>query len=242
MEHIRWLAEPTLAQPGGRVRLHRLERRRRRRIDGVAHPRRAMGGDRPRRDRSRSVHRLRHRPPARATDDGRREIVWPTVGVWSASLPGSDVILVLGPEPALRWRSFCEQIIGVAEHVRRTDDDHARRAARRRAAHPAGAADRHGHRPRPDGSLRAAALALRGPDGHRRRAARRASPRPDIPAASLWAAVPGYAAQVPSPKAAMALVERACSMIGTPRPLGARRAGPPSTTRGSPPSSPTTTT
>ena len=41
----------------------------------------------------------------------------------------------------------------------------------------------------------------------------------DIPAASLWAAVPGYAAQLPSPKAAMALVERACSMMGTPAPL-----------------------
>jgi hypothetical protein len=37
--------------------------------------------------------------------------------------------------------------------------------------------------------------------------------------ASLWAAVPGYASQIPSPKAAMALVERACSMIGTPAPL-----------------------
>jgi hypothetical protein len=41
----------------------------------------------------------------------------------------------------------------------------------------------------------------------------------DIPAASLWAAVPGYAAQLPSPKAAMALVERACSMMGTPAPV-----------------------
>jgi predicted ATP-grasp superfamily ATP-dependent carboligase len=37
--------------------------------------------------------------------------------------------------------------------------------------------------------------------------------------ASLWAAVPGYASQIPSPKAAMALVERTCSMIGTPAPL-----------------------
>ena len=41
--------------------------------------------------------------------------MWPTVGVWSASLPGTDVILVLGPEPALRWRLFSEQITGIAE-------------------------------------------------------------------------------------------------------------------------------
>jgi hypothetical protein len=43
--------------------------------------------------------------------------------------------------------------------------------------------------------------------------------------ASLWAAVPGYASQVPSPKAAMALVDRACSMIGTPAPLDVLSAG-----------------
>jgi hypothetical protein len=43
--------------------------------------------------------------------------------------------------------------------------------------------------------------------------------RAGIATISLWAAVPGYASQIPSPKAALALVERACSMIGTPAPL-----------------------
>jgi hypothetical protein len=36
----------------------------------------------------------------------------------------------------------------------------------------------------------------------------------------LWAAVPGYAAQVPSPKAAVALIERASGIMGTPAPTG----------------------
>jgi hypothetical protein len=40
-----------------------------------------------------------------------------------------------------------------------------------------------------------------------------------IAGASLWAAVPGYASQLPSPKAAMALVERACDVIGCSAPL-----------------------
>jgi len=40
-----------------------------------------------------------------------------------------------------------------------------------------------------------------------------------IPTASLWAAVPQYAAQIPSPKAALALVERACRLIGSPAPV-----------------------
>jgi hypothetical protein len=35
----------------------------------------------------------------------------------------------------------------------------------------------------------------------------------------LWAAVPAYASQIPSPKAALALVERACSMLGCPAPV-----------------------
>jgi len=55
------------------------------------------------------------RPQVKLDEEQRRSIVWPTVGVWSASLPGTDVILVLGPEPALRWRLFSEQIVGIAE-------------------------------------------------------------------------------------------------------------------------------
>jgi predicted ATP-grasp superfamily ATP-dependent carboligase len=38
----------------------------------------------------------------------------------------------------------------------------------------------------------------------------------DIPAASLWAAVPHYVSQTPSPKAALALVERASSLLAVP--------------------------
>jgi hypothetical protein len=55
------------------------------------------------------------RPHVRLDAQRHRSIVWPTVGVWSASLPGTDVLLVLGPEPALRWRTFCEQLVGIAE-------------------------------------------------------------------------------------------------------------------------------
>jgi hypothetical protein len=44
--------------------------------------------------------------------------------------------------------------------------------------------------------------------------------RADLPSASLWAAVPAYASQVPSAKATLALVTRVCGMIGTPTPVG----------------------
>lgn len=42
-----------------------------------------------------------------------------------------------------------------------------------------------------------------------------------ISTASLWAAVPAYAAQVSSPKAALSLIERAADIVGCPAPIGA---------------------
>jgi proteasome assembly chaperone (PAC2) family protein len=158
------------------------------------------------------------RPHVRLDEHHHRSIVWPTVGVWSVSLPGTDVILVLGPEPALRWRLFCEQIEGIAEAVGVT------------MAISLGAllADVPHSRPVPligtaiDESLLERFELRRsqyeGPTGivgvlHD------ALHNTGMATASLWAAVPGYASQIPSPKAAMALVERTCSMIGTPAPL-----------------------
>ncbi|WP_040494640.1 PAC2 family protein [Ilumatobacter nonamiensis] len=157
------------------------------------------------------------RPQVRLDDERKRSIVWPTVGVWSVSLPGADVILMLGPEPALRWRLFSEQVTGIAERFGAT------------MALSLGAllADVPHSRPVPlIGTASDTTLIERfelqqsqyeGPTGivgvlHD------ALQRAGLPTASLWAAVPGYASQVPSPKAALALVERACSMIGTPPP------------------------
>ena len=45
----------------------------------------------------------------------------------------------------------------------------------------------------------------------------------DLSSASLWAAVPAYASQVPSPKASLALIERACEMLGSPSPTAQLR-------------------
>src|SRR5436309_1937503 len=42
-----------------------------------------------------------------------------------------------------------------------------------------------------------------------------AANRADLPSVSLWAAVPHYLPVAPNPKAALALVERACGVLGT---------------------------
>ncbi len=156
------------------------------------------------------------RPHVRLTD-GHRTIVWPTVGLWAASTPGGDVLLVLGPEPSLRWRLFCAQLVGVAEQFGATmsislgallaDVPHSRPVQLiGTASDPALVERYHLQRSRYEGPTGIVgvlhdALATAG-----------------LANASLWAAVPQYAAQVPSPKAALALVERACALIGTPAP------------------------
>ncbi|MGB3737042.1 MAG: PAC2 family protein [Ilumatobacter sp.] len=164
------------------------------------------------------------RPQIRLDQERNRSIVWPTVGVWSASLPGTDVILMLGPEPALRWRLFSEQITGIAEHFGATmalslgallaDVPHSRPVPLVGTASDPDLIDR----------FELQRSQYEGPTGivgvlHD------ALHRAGLPTASLWAAVPGYASQVPSPKAAMALVDRACSMIGTPAPLSGLASG-----------------
>lgn len=164
------------------------------------------------------------RPQVRLDENQHRSIVWPTIGVWSASLPGTDVILVLGPEPALRWRLFTEQIVGLAERydvamavslgALLADVPHSRPVPLIGTATDESLIDR----------FELQQSRYEGPTGivgvlqHAFQASGFAT-------ASLWAAVPGYASQVPSPKAAMALVDRACSMIGTPAPLDMLSAG-----------------
>ncbi|MDO9176309.1 MAG: PAC2 family protein [Actinomycetota bacterium] len=159
------------------------------------------------------------RPHVRLTPEQRRTIVWPTVGVWSASTPGGDVILLLGPEPALRWRLFTDQLIGIARRfdvsmvltlgALLADVPHSRPVQLIGTATEQDVIDRFDlQRSRYEGPTGIVGVV------------HDACTRADLSSASLWAAVPAYASQVPSPKASMALVERACEIIGTPAPTG----------------------
>jgi hypothetical protein len=126
------------------------------------------------------------RPHVRLKDGGVRNIVWPTVGLWHVSGAGGDIILVLGPEPSLKWRTFSEQLMGV-------DDDLIDRFELQRSRYegPTGIV----------GVLHDSCYTAA------------------MPSAALWAAVPAYASQVPSPKASLSLMRRACEIIGTPAPV-----------------------
>ncbi|MHB1853931.1 MAG: PAC2 family protein [Acidimicrobiales bacterium] len=155
------------------------------------------------------------RPRVRLDDDLVRRIEWPENQLLAAPLPASnhDVVLLSGTEPHLRWKTFCGglveaiQSLGVemvvtlgalladvahTQPVRVTgtaaDPDLADRLNLRRSRYEG-----------PTGILGVLGDALA---------------KADIPTASLWAAVPHYVAQTPSPKAALALVERAASLLG----------------------------
>ncbi|MFM7044308.1 MAG: PAC2 family protein [Ilumatobacteraceae bacterium] len=163
------------------------------------------------------------RPMVKLTPERQRTIEWPSVDLWHASTPGGDVVLLLGPEPALRWRLFTEQVVGIARelHVSMVlslgallaDVPHSRPTQIIGTATDQSMLDRFElQRSRYEGPTGIVGVV------------HDACARADLPSASLWAAVPAYASQVPSPKAALALVERACEMIGTPPPVGSLRA------------------
>lgn len=157
------------------------------------------------------------RPLLRLDETGSRNIIWPTVGVWSASLPGTDVVMILGPEPALRWRTFTEQVTAIAQRVGApmvitlgallADVPHTR------PVHVIGTASDDTLMERYDLER----SRYEGPTGIVG-VIQDSLGRAGFPGASLWAAVPGYTSQIPSPKAALALVERVCEMMGTPAP------------------------
>ena len=160
------------------------------------------------------------RPSVRLRGTNRRDIVWPKVSLWHASTPGSDVILLLGPEPSLKWRLFTEQVVGVAEEYESSmvitlgaliaDISHTR------IPHVMGTSSDETLIERFD--LRKPQY--EGPTGILG-ILQDACIHSAIPAVSLWATVPAYASQIPSPKAANALIQRTGEIIGTPPPLGA---------------------
>ncbi|MBI2708927.1 MAG: PAC2 family protein [Actinobacteria bacterium] len=157
------------------------------------------------------------RPRVRLSEGRHREVVWPEWEITAGRVPGTgvDAILLLGYEPALRWRTFCDQVVGVASALGArlavtvgallAEVSHTRRVDVIGTSDDAGVVER----------LALVPSTYEGPTGITgvlHAALRDAG----IPSASLWAAVPGYAPTIPSPKATLALVERTCSLLDVP--------------------------
>ena len=156
------------------------------------------------------------RPEVRLDDDGLREIVWPATEIHAGTIPGGDqdVVLIIGTEPQLRWRTYCEQLTAVAQgqgaRLCLTLGALLAEVPHTRPTPIVGTA----YEPEVVTGLELQPSHYEGPTGivgvlHD--AWRRAGLR----SASLWATVPAYVPGAPSPKAALALVERAATMLQT---------------------------
>jgi proteasome assembly chaperone (PAC2) family protein len=155
------------------------------------------------------------RPQTRIVDGVTRTIDWPAVEMLAATVPdtGRDVVLVRGTEPQLRWRTFCRAIVGVTTKVGAelalslgallADVPHSR------PVRVTGTTDDE----ELSGRLGLVRSNYEGPTGIIGVLAT-AYEEVGVPSASFWAAVPHYVHQVPSPKAALALVERSAAVVG----------------------------
>ena len=160
-----------------------------------------------------------NRPVTGFDEDGRRRITWPTTRLAWVRPPGSerDVVLVHGIEPSMRWRSYTAELLDRAAAV----------GARTVVTLGALLADVPHTRPIPitstgDGpSTEHLALEpsrYEGPTGIVGVVAEAAAER-GLASISLWAAVPHYVGQSPSPKAVLALLGRVEEVLGAPVPL-----------------------
>jgi proteasome assembly chaperone (PAC2) family protein len=156
-----------------------------------------------------------NRPTIRLTEGQAREIEWPGNVLLSAEADGAerDLILLAGTEPNLRWRTFAEGLAEAAESLGVemvitlgaliADVTHTLPVPITGLASDPELIER----------LDLARSSYEGPTGivgvvHD------SCGRRGIPSASLWAAVPHYAAAVPNPKAALALLRRLEGLVG----------------------------
>jgi predicted ATP-grasp superfamily ATP-dependent carboligase len=152
------------------------------------------------------------RPQARLDDDGVRQIVWPSTDFWYGSESGRECVLALGVEPHLKWRTFCDQVVGIIQSINAglvvTLGANLRDVPHTRPTPVGGSATD----PNLGERLGLVTSRYEGPTGivgvlHD--ACRRAG----VPSLSLWASVPTYVHAAPSPKAALALVQRIADIL-----------------------------
>ena len=159
--------------------------------------------------------------PVTEVAEGRTErLVWPTTRLLAAKqeVTDRDLLLLRGIEPNMRWRGFCSELVTVFSALEielvvllgalLADSPHTRPVPVATAASdPALAAD-----------LRADPVDYKGPTGIVG-VLQHACADAGIPAVSLWASVPHYVAQPPSPKAALALIRGLEDVLDVSLPL-----------------------
>lgn len=161
------------------------------------------------------------RPQVTLDPDGRRRITWPATRLSWARPPGSDrdVILVRGIEPSMRWRRFTDELLGhLTQHQVSTvitlgallaDVPHTRPIPVTTTSEDPELLERLAlHKSQYEGPTGIVGVL------------QDVATRRGLPALSLWAAVPHYVGQPPSPKAVLALLSRVEELVQITLPLG----------------------
>ncbi|MFI8828057.1 PAC2 family protein [Streptomyces sp. NPDC053431] len=155
-------------------------------------------------------------------DGGVRKITWPTTRLSVVRIGGDkprDLVLVRGIEPSMRWRSFCNELLGFAHEL----------GVEMVVILGALLGDTPHTRPVPVSGVTSDPDLARTMDLEETRyegptgivgILQEACTHAGVPAVSLWAAVPHYVSQPPNPKATLALLNRLEDLIGLHVPLG----------------------
>jgi len=146
--------------------------------------------------------------------DEQRKIIWPATDIYVAKMSDSkhDLIIIVGHEPQLRWRTFTDQIIEIASISNShmvitvgsllTDIPHSRPVKVFGSSDDSDLAQRLNLPPStyegPTGIVGVVNSVLR---------------EKGMSSMSLWAGVPSYVSGANSPKAALALVERLAEVL-----------------------------
>jgi proteasome assembly chaperone (PAC2) family protein len=154
------------------------------------------------------------RPQVSLVEGATRQLDWPENAFFHAAIPGADrdAVILLGIEPNLRWRTFTDLVLDLAQDLGvellvtfgslLADVPHTRPAPVTGAATDPALVERLGLEPSryegPTGIVGVVHDACRAAD---------------IPSVSLWAAVPHYVSLAPSPRAALSLVRRFGELI-----------------------------
>lgn len=162
-----------------------------------------------------------NRPVVGRDEDGNRIIQWPVTTVSVALSPslGRSVVLVQGTEPSMRWRSYCNELLDAAEELRvgtvvtigalLADAPHTRPIPVQTSSDD----------PQVQALLGVEASEYEGPTGIVGVLGHMAAER-GLHTLSVWAAVPHYVAQPPSPKATLALLSALEEVLGEAVPTG----------------------
>ncbi|HXH96455.1 MAG TPA: PAC2 family protein [Gaiellaceae bacterium] len=155
------------------------------------------------------------RPQVSLEDGLTRKLEWPENAFFYASIPGldRDAVILLGTEPNLRWRTFTQLVVELAQTLGvelvvtlgslLADVPHTRPAPVTAAASDPALMAELGLEPsRYEGPTGIVGVLL-----DRCRTA-------GLPSLSLWAAVPHYVSLAPSPRAALALSRRLGELLG----------------------------